>query len=202
MFTNRNSKKDFVINGFNQLSKEACHISIATAFFTDIKPLKDMIVRGCKIRMVVRLGFPTSTTALRECLKLECCLVRFVTDKSFHPKIYIFGDNGAIVGSANLTNAALWTNQEVALKVESSDERFDELKSLFEEYWAQSFVLTNEILDIYDKTVSEFENKIVAEADRMNSMILEKIGKVSIVNNKVLKTNSEYLLRLQKNQKL
>ncbi|MGZ3789864.1 MAG: phospholipase D-like domain-containing protein [Bacteriovorax sp.] len=182
MFTNRNSKKDFVVNGINQLSAEACHVSIATAFFTDSKPIKEMLERGCKVRMIVRLGFPTSPIALKQCLGFDGCLVRYVSDTSFHPKIYIFGENGAIVGSANLTNAALFTNQEVSLKVDPSDDRFDELKTLFEEYWQQAAVLTDDIINKYNAAISTYEKNIFSKFDEINKNIREAVGTISIDN--------------------
>jgi len=197
MYTNRNSKKDFVINGFNELSTPSCQTSIAVAFFTDVKPLKEIVGHGCTVRLIVRLGHPTSSTALRECLGLNNCLVRYVTDHSFHPKIYIFGENGAIVGSANLTGAAFWTNQEVSLKLESDDPRFDELKILFEEYWSQSKVLTEDILTKYDNMMKPYEKFFANKSKELEQEIKAGIGAVgieNIVREKKKKTKKELFI--------
>ncbi len=84
--------------------------------------------------------------------------IRYFTDSAFHPNLYVFGLRAALVGSANLTNAAITSNQEVMLSITAEDPRFDSLTNLYSEYWAQSAVLTSEVLSIYQAICKKYEN--------------------------------------------
>jgi len=133
LYTNRNSKKDFVQNGLYENVKEGMDVFIASAFFTEFDVIQMLLENKCHIRIVVRLGFPTSPAALGKLLNKSNIEARFYTSHSFHPKIYIFGDKSVLVGSANLTRSAILTNQEVMVGLPSDDPRFDELSQLFAE---------------------------------------------------------------------
>jgi len=169
IWTNRNSHGDFFRNGILNNSEEVTELYFAVAFFTDAELVKEYAERSHRIRMVVRLGFPTSPTALASLMTYPIVELRYYSDRSFHPKLYIFGDRVALVGSANLTNSALMTNQEVAVAVGSDDPRFDDLTGLFSEYWDQAEVLTEEVLSLYadahekvsaaNRTASKIENE-------------------------------------------
>ena len=97
----------------------------------------------------MRLGFPTNEVALNRVISSNRVQVRFYTSPSFHSKLYIFGDDIALVGSANLTDRALKTNQEIMVGIQSDDYRFDELVALFDEYWEYASVLTEDELAKY-----------------------------------------------------
>jgi len=92
---------------------------------------------------------------LKDLLGREGIQIRFVNDRSFHPKLYIFGGTCAIVGSSNLTDAALMTNQEVNVLIDPEDDRYSDLISLFVVWWDQSKVFDEERLreyaDIYNR---------------------------------------------------
>jgi phosphatidylserine/phosphatidylglycerophosphate/cardiolipin synthase-like enzyme len=84
-------------------------------FFAEAQVVADLAKNGCHVKLVVRLGFPTSAYALRQLLdsQPDSVQIRFFTGSAFHPKLYLFGTRAALVGSANLTSAAINTNQEV-----------------------------------------------------------------------------------------
>jgi HKD family nuclease len=142
LWTNRNSLSDFVQNGLYAYKATVSEVYIAVAFFTECEVVKSILDDNCHIRMIVRLGFPTKPSALRELIGKPNIEMRYYSDSSFHPKLYIFGDKVALLGSANLTQSALLTNQEIVTSIDSEDPRFNELASLFSDYWEYAQVLT------------------------------------------------------------
>lgn len=156
LYTNRSCKHDFVINGLIRHVEDEMDIFIASAFFTEIDVIKDFAKRNCHIRMVVRLGYPTSPKALEQLLLYQNVEARFYTGHSFHPKLYVFGDKMALVGSANLTQAAIKTNQEVVVGIGSDDPRFEELTNLFANYWSEAHVLTKDAISSYKGIYDQF----------------------------------------------
>jgi hypothetical protein len=181
LYTNSSSRHDFFNNAFISTDKAQCAVFIAVAFFTHSEPLLNLIKQGCRIKMIVRLGYPTNPTALQDILSREGIQIRFVNDRSFHPKLYIFTGLCAIVGSSNLTESALKTNQEVNVSIDIEDTRYSELISLFSEWWDQSKVLDHEALDeyrmIYEKYRKHSDTDTLIEDDMQ-----KKQGRVTIKN--------------------
>jgi len=151
LYTNRNATGDFHINGFRTHGKHVTSLHAAVAFLTAPEPLLELAEAGVKVRVVVRLGYPTSPRALKRLVEHPQVLVNATTSPAFHPKLYIFQDRCALVGSANMTNAALWTNQEVSVEVPAADPLYAELSDLFDLWWAGSRVLDEDLLESYEK---------------------------------------------------
>jgi phospholipase D-like protein len=175
VFANRNEKRDFIIKELEGWAVNDTDVYIASAFFTDAEVVEDLLSKGCRLLMVVRLGFPTSPRAIERVIRHPNLQLRFYTGHSFHPKLYILGDKVALVGSANLTRSALLTNQEVVVSIDSSDDRFVELMAIFEDYWDEADVLTDAQLAIY----KEFHNQFLRHqqaADALGQKVLEKLG--------------------------
>lgn len=160
LFTNTNSKKDFFSNGLMQEIQKDMDIYIASAFFTEVDVIDELIKNNCRIRIIVRLGFPTSPLALKHLLKHKNIEARFYTSHEFHPKLYIWGDKKIFVGSANLTKAALLRNQEIMIGILPDDLRFEELTYLFLEYWQEAKVLTLEEVVKYEKVYKSYKDKL------------------------------------------
>ncbi|GAB1270198.1 hypothetical protein NBRC116493_34520 [Aurantivibrio infirmus] len=181
LYTNRNSKKDFVQNGLYENVKEGMNVFIASAFFTEFDVIQMLLENKCHIRIVVRLGFPTSPAALGKLLNKSNIEARFYTSHSFHPKIYIFGDKSVLVGSANLTRSAILTNQEVMVGLPSDDPRFDELSQLFAEYWDEAEVLNEDAIDSYKSIYEKFKtaSRLVSELD---NEVLNTLGDKTFSN--------------------
>ncbi|MGL5001865.1 MAG: phospholipase D-like domain-containing protein, partial [Casimicrobium sp.] len=185
LYTNRTSHRDLVVNALNDLARDGCNVFIAVAFFTETSVIERLLEKGCHVRLVVRLGFPTNAGALQKLLGLPSVSLRYFTGREFHPKLYIFGDKTALVGSANLTHSAIHRNQEVVISIESDDPRFDELNLLFGEYWEQAKVLDAKTLEAYAKIYSQYdalENSVL----RLGEQVLDKLGDFSPAN---IKTN-------------
>lgn len=181
LFTNSVERQDFLRPDLLERGRSVTDIYIASAFFTEHKVLDELARPEVTVRLIVRLGFPTSPDALERALQRNNVQVRYFSDNSFHPKLYIFGDRGAFVGSANLTGAALISNQEVVVSVDAEDERFVELASVFEDYWSEARVLTNEDLQSY-KAIYRAKQHIDKDIEGLERAIHEKIGRHAFRN--------------------
>lgn len=181
LYTNRNSQQDFVKHAFTHHIQNNMDIFIASAFFTEFNVIDSLLEKGCHIRIIVRLGFPTSPFALEKLLSHKNVEARFFTNNSFHPKLYIFGDSSLLVGSANLTNAALLTNQEVMVSLNSEDHRFEELTSLFSNYWESANVLSKEAIKDYKNIYNKY-SKLSSQIISLDNEVLDKIGDINYSN--------------------
>lgn len=181
VFANRSEKRDFIINELERRATDECPVYIASAFFTHSDVVERILEKGCKVLMVVRLGFPTNPEAIDKVMGHPNLQLRIYTGHAFHPKLYIFSDETALVGSANLTRSALLTNQEVMVGIDSTDARFVELMAIFEDYWDGAEVPTPEQLEIYKKLFKEYE-KHQAKADALGQEVLNKLGDKSPAN--------------------
>src|ERR1019366_8937974 len=155
-----------------------------------------MVSKGCKVRLIVRLGFPTSPFAIERLLNSPNVEMRYFTDHSFHPKLYIFGDKTALVGSANLTRSAILTNQEVVVSISSEDPRLNELALLFSDYWAEAKVMTAQALADYKVIYLKF-GRLQSEAQKLDDEVLKKLGVVvasNITRDKVKRTKTTVFL--------
>jgi len=177
LYTNRGSRSDFIINAFYHFAKSGSSLKIASAFFTDEKTIDEILKRECTVRLVIRLGFPTSPKALRSIVTKENVQIRYFTDKSFHSKLYIFGDRAALIGSANLTKAAFLSNQEIMMVVPMEDPRFDELAVLFNEYWEDAKVLTSKDIDEYESIYNSYD-AASSSIYNMDENVIKHFGKV------------------------
>lgn len=146
LYTNRVSKNDFIKHSIINHIEDGMDLFIASAFFTESNVVDEFLARGCHLRIVVRLGFPTSPVALEKHLNHDNVEARFFTSNSFHPKLYIFSDKTILLGSANLTRSATLSNQEVKVGLDAEDHRFAELQELFADYWDEAEVLTKEAI--------------------------------------------------------
>lgn len=181
LYANRNEHRDFVQNAIQQLSDDGCNVYVAVAFFTESNVVERLIAKGCRVRMIVRLGFPTNPSALEKLLGNDRIELRYFTAHSFHPKLYIFGDKVALVGSANLTGAAILSNQEVVVSIDSDDGRLSELASLFSDYWDEAKVLDQEALRAYKAIYLRYE-RTQEDVHKLESEVLSKLGTSSPSN--------------------
>ena len=177
LFTNRNSHSDFVRDALLSAGVEDEAVYIASAFFTDAAVLRNIAFKSNRVRLVVRLGFPTSPKALQEALADKNVDVRFFTSPTFHPKLYIFGNRIAYVGSANLTGAAVISNQEILVAIPSDDQRFVDLASLFGEYWDQASVLNEAGLEAYRKVYQAYKN-VDDQVSALDHALINSLGDV------------------------
>jgi HKD family nuclease len=175
LFTNDSERRDFIRDAILQAADGVEEIYVASAFFTNADVVEELAREAKVIRIVVRLQFPTDPDALAAVLKLGSVQVRYFSHPSFHPKLYLFGDRMALVGSANLTRAALFSNQEIVVTIDPVDPRFGALQQLFNEYWDFARVLTPEAVDQYRRIHSKHA-RLGREIEQLNREIEEAIG--------------------------
>lgn len=181
VFANRTAQRDFLINELQRRGGEARAVFIAVAFFTEADLVLRLLDSGCQVRLVVRLGFPTSPVALEKVMRHANAQVRVFTARSFHPKLYIFGDEIALVGSANLTHAAVTTNQEVTVSIDAGDARFTELTAIFQDYWDQADVPTDEMLRIYKQLYQQYK-QLEDAVDKQAHDVADRLGNTAPAN--------------------
>lgn len=56
LYANRNSHQDFMHNAIESLSNTPSNVYIAVAFFTEESVVEQLVHKGCKVRLIVRLG--------------------------------------------------------------------------------------------------------------------------------------------------
>ena len=178
LYSNRATARDFVKNALARHGRN-CDVLIASAFFSNSDAVSDLLGAGCRVQLIVRLGPGTSAEHLRKLLGRTGVSVRYFTDPSFHPKLYVFGSSAALVGSANLTSSGMMTNQEIAITVVSDDPRFDELANIFQDYWEEAKVLTEEDLRVFKQVESEHSSK--GDHD-LEQAVLKRLGRHAFSN--------------------
>ncbi|MEX0829923.1 MAG: phospholipase D family protein [Nitrospirales bacterium] len=182
LFTNRSAKKDFVQNALVPYMNEGGrNIYIAVAYFTEHDSLSKLVKGNNHLRIVLGLKYPTNPLSLEQIIKLENVEVRYFTSQAFHPKLYIFGQKEALVGSANLTKHALLTNQEVVVSIPSDDPRFGELACLFSDFWSQAKVLDAVAIEKYKAIYNRHQeaDKLIAN---MGEEVQSTLGNVVYAN--------------------
>jgi HKD family nuclease len=181
LFSNSNKRNDFLRNEMEKygVNNEVC---IAVAFFTDNQFIHKLVKNGCNVRLIVRLGFPTNPYSLKSIIGIKNVQIRFFTSKKFHPKLYLFGYDKAYLGSSNLTDGGLMGNQELNTAINSEDSQFEELGEIFEDYWEEAVVLTEERLEIYSKLVAGLDKHL----ERVEQNIKTEIGEFEYSNIKNL----------------
>ena len=175
--SNSNKRRDFLRFEIEKYGKNI-EVFIAVAFFTDSNLIKYLLKNGCTVYLIVRLGFPTNPLSLREVMNLQNVFVRYYTARQFHPKLYLLGEKAVIIGSSNLTDGGLIGNQELNVLIDPEDPSFDEIQSLFADYWEYALPLTKEKLSIYEDLVSSLQDA----NSKVNEKIEKRIGKVIYPN--------------------
>lgn len=179
LYTNSNQRKDHLRFELERYGKD-CEILIAVPFFTYPDLLNKFSRNSCNIKLIVRLCESTSPAALSAIINDRNIVTRFYTSPYFHPKFYIFGNRIAFVGSSNLTDRGLISNQEVNIAIQPDDPRFDELKTLFDEYWEYAEPLEMDILNKYQSLTSKAQPP--KESKSLDDSIREVIGNYDFPN--------------------
>jgi hypothetical protein len=177
LYLNTNSRGDFLRPALESCEPDSA-VYAAVAFFTHAGLLKHWSQRGCNVKIIVRLCRATSPAAIGEVIDDPRIQIRYFTSQHFHPKLYILGGIGAYVGSSNLTDAGLVSNQEVNVLLDMDDPRYEELLAAFEEYWSAAAVLSRGILDKFAAIRDE-----ASSADRRyEDAVSRDCGNVSFPN--------------------
>jgi len=177
LFSNSKIRRDFLRSKLEALGKNR-DVFIAVAFFTYAELIEKFLNNNCTVYLIFRLGFPTNPRHLEKIISKKNILIRYYTDPSFHPKLYIFENEAAFVGSSNLTDSGILTNQELNIKIDFDNPIFEELNKIFFEYWEHAKPLTQGDLSKYKLIWSNLVD-INADAEQK---IEKRIGNVCFPN--------------------
>ena len=147
-----NSKASgFTSSFFHQAGHAGGLALLASPFYSTFEPIRLLTERKCQVRLLVRLCEITSPRSLKQAFDDPLVTVRYYTNRRFHAKLYIIND-AALVGSANLTDSGLNANREVSVVLlRGRDQGFEELPGLFDLLWDGADVLTERVLEQYEK---------------------------------------------------
>ena len=155
VYSNSPVAKDWVRRPFEQLATASTRLWLAAPYFTQPKAIVEAASLGKPVQLLVGLNPITRPDALRQVHGLPGVSVRYYTQR-FHAKLFIF-DDGALIGSSNLTDGGLSANREGTVLLDPHDdpERYDELQALFAELWGSADVLTKDKLRAFTKAWDE-----------------------------------------------
>ncbi|MCB1153603.1 phospholipase D family protein, partial [bacterium] len=169
----------YLRNIFADCSKT--QVLIAVAFFTDLNRLKRLVDDGYEVKLVFRLSYPTNPDTLERLLATPGIQARFVTSEEFHVKFYIFRNQFAVIGSANLTDTAFNSNQELCVALTCEEDGYDETEELFAEYWRQATVLNESHVKSWRQAWQSTQT-IKTRANEMKALFEQKQGETKILN--------------------
>nr|WP_098442765.1 DUF3427 domain-containing protein [Bacillus sp. es.036] len=149
-----------------------------------IRPLTEMHQRGIKVRILTSLYMNvTEAKALRKLLEFSNVEVRIFDSgkESFHTKAYLFervsGLHTGIIGSSNLSHAALINGHEWNVKVPDSSYLpiYKQAMEKFQKAWddERSHILTEELLERYEQHLDKKETKPVIRPSFQISQVAE-----------------------------
>lgn len=154
VYTNQTAAKS-VRKALHKYRNGVSRLLVASAFFTDAEEILEIAKMGVQVNLIVRLGEGTSHEALRKIVSKTKIHIRYYTSSKFHPKLYIFGNQMALLGSANFTKSGLNSNSEACITVDGNDPEFSDLAFLFSEYWNNAAVLDADVLAVYDRALAK-----------------------------------------------
>jgi len=169
IYDNKTGKRS-ALNVFTKYTQKPKHLYFASPFFTYDAVVTEALRAGSELRLIIGLNTATSVTALRNVFSENNAQVRYFSTSKFHSKLYVFGTEYALTGSANLTGGGLSGNQEICIGIRPTDgDQFDELFSVFQSYWQEAMPLTEESLKIFEQLQKnapkhqeqDFERKVV-----------------------------------------
>ncbi|MCK6440259.1 MAG: phospholipase D family protein [Planctomycetes bacterium] len=167
-----------------KLATSASSIRISSAYVTDTALLKCAKSKRIDCRLLTRLSArdvasgATSLRALKNLLE-EGIDVRIVPSiPTLHAKVYIFGNDTAVVSSANLTNNGLDSNIEVGVKCSGSE--VTSLIAWFDALWdlESTRQLSQSWLDDIEGAAAELR-EVVDELEELDDSITVQMGKLA-----------------------
>ena len=155
VYSNSPIAKDWVRRPFEQLAQSSTRLWLAAPYFSETAAILAAVALGKPVQLLIGLNPITRPDALRQLHGQPGVAIRFYTHR-FHAKLFIF-DDGALIGSSNLTDGGLSANREgtVVLDPQEDSDRYEEMQALFAELWGSADVLTNDKLVAFTKAWNE-----------------------------------------------
>lgn len=138
--------RDHVLTPYDALMRKSSVIRLAAPYFTRAQEIVQAARRGAEIHLLVGLNSATNPSELAKVLAANCH-VQYFTD-GLHAKVFLFDDDVAMIGSANLTDGGLINNREatVVLDQPHDGDRIRAAQMLFASLWVDAAVLTPAVL--------------------------------------------------------
>ena len=152
VFSNSPVAKDWVRKPFEHLAQSSSQLWLASPYFTEADAVVEAAKAGKSVQLLIGLNLATKPDALRQVQGFPGVSIRFYTDR-FHAKLFIF-EQGALIGSSNLTDGGMAANREGTMLLDPLDdrERYEEIQALFSDLWEGGNVLTDPILNTFAAT--------------------------------------------------
>ena len=140
-------------------------VCIASPYITDNDLMSGLKKHKPGVRLLTSLAkwdIVCNATSL-QCIQsliaagVEC---RSISDLRLHAKVYLFGNECALVTSANLTDSALRTNVEVGVRVTGSG--VEEVASWFDRLWHRAEKINPRDLAQLDEETKELRRQLAA----------------------------------------
>ncbi|WP_412972120.1 DUF3427 domain-containing protein [Glaciecola sp. MF2-115] len=190
--TNSVNPRKRVLTEIKHALLEADSFDTAIAFITKsgvmslYQALEEFGERGCKVRIVASdyLNF-TQPEALDSLRKIPGVEVRLLQGKQYHGKLYIFnkGDNSKVmVGSSNLTQSALSSNEEINFLYSKGAERIRQAKFQFEQIWSNSVVVDGKVLEQYQKQYDKHQARNPKNVFQLESFTPNELQELALEN--------------------
>ena len=190
--TNNPVAKKRVLTEVKQALSRAVQFDSAVAFITKsgvislFQALSDFVEKGGNARIVASdyLHF-TQPAALEMLMKMQGVNVRLLQGVQYHGKLYLF--NGAenaqvLVGSSNITQAALSKNDEINFLFSDGDERVNQARQQFERIWTSATPLNKELLNAYSLKYEGQKRKAVERVVQLPSFTPNDLQKAALEN--------------------
>jgi len=190
--TNNPLAKKRVLTEVKQALSRAIQFDSAVAFITKsgvislFQPLSDFVEKGGIARIVASdyLYF-TQPAALEMLMKMQGVNVRLLQGAQYHGKLYLF--NGAtnaqvLVGSSNITQAALSKNDEINFLFSDGDERVDQARQQFERIWTNATPLNKQVLNAYSAQYEKHKKKALKHVVQLPSFMPNDLQKAALEN--------------------
>lgn len=181
-----------VLTEIKQALHEAQAFDSAVAFITKsgvmslYQALVDFTERGGKVRIVGSdyLHF-TQPDALETLIKIKGLEVRLLQGKQYHGKMYLFNheaDTKVMVGSSNLTQTALSSNEELNFLYSSGSKRVEQAKTQFERIWSNANVVNEQLLEHYRQEYKTRSAKVTQGVVQLPSYTPNELQKLALEN--------------------
>jgi len=174
---------------FKRIQGDVIGAYVAVGMITEAK--LDFFMRGVarakSISIITGIHMPTPPEVLRK-LKLKKDLeeidARVYTARYFHSKLYLFNLGNswiAFVGSGNFTNGGWYENEELFIRT-TSPAVCQDLKERYDRWFADSNLLTDELISWYAETY-DANNQIIAQSRRNSSRLADRLRNVFNIDN-------------------
>lgn len=182
IFDNRSPERT-IYEAFDKCKGDKQIIRLAAPYFTAGAFTEGLLDKGCIVELILELNDATDIDALEQLYGRKNIEIRCFVQSNFHSKLYLIGEEFAIVGSANLTRAGFATNGEICVRLDSSNRKqIIELSKIFEFYWGFAAPLEQAQIDLLKQIRKSHKGR---QTSKHQAAINRRLKQVTLPKNKV-----------------